>query len=324
MKHPPVTIIVTVYNVESVLGNVLQSIVSQTYPMREILIIDNQSTDRSVAVAKKFMKLYKRIPMRIILRKRTYGLSDSYNLGARLAKTDYIVTLHSDGMLPTRYELAKLMEPFGEDTGEYVAAMPLVVHRKKEWQQYNFWQKCLFSRVVDSERNSLSGKFDAYRRSVFLSIGGYDTQHFSHFIGSEDADMHFRLVAQGKIAKTSARVVHAHEREPSYGLGDLIARRRYLAVSYSRQLQLHAQDMGLFALTLFFVKPVLIMVSVVALWNWVFILPLVLFPFVYMHRMFTDKLSYRDPRIILLPFIVIYLVFAESAWMVYSLVFNRS
>ncbi len=322
MKQLSVTIIVTVYNVESLLEYVLQSIVSQTYPIHEVLLIDNRSTDRSVAVAEKFIKQHKRIPMRIIKRKRTYGVSNSYNLGAALAKTEHIVTLHSDSLLPTKYELERLMKPFTKEN--FIAAMPIVVHRKKEWEQYNFWQKCLFAHVVGRQEHSLNGKFDAYKRAIFLSLGGYDTKYFNHFIGSEDADMHFRLRKVGRIAKTNARVVHLHGKDPLYRLSDWLARRKFLATAYGRQLQLHAQDMDLLSLAPFFVKPVLVLVSVLALWNWVFILPLMLFPFVYMRSMFTDDLSRRDPRIMILPFVVIYLVFAETAWMGYSFAFNRS
>ena len=324
MKQSAVTIVVAVYNVESVLESVLQSIVSQTYPVAEVFLIDNRSTDRSVAVAEKFIRRHKRISIRIIRREKTFGISDSYNLGAALAKTEYIVTLHSDSLLPTRYELSRLMEPFENNLHGYVAAMPIVVHRKKEWDQYNFWQKCLFAQVVGSEQHALNGKFDAYKRVAFLSLGGYDNKRFSHFIGSEDADMGFRLQKAGRIAKTNARVVHLHGKDPSYGLGDWIARRKFLVASYSRQLQLHAHEMDLFSLAPFFAKPALALVSVLALWNWVFILPLVLFPFVYMNRMFTDHLSRRDPQIMMLPFVVIYLVFVETLWMGHSIAFNRS
>lgn len=324
MKQSTITIIVAIYNVESVLESVLQSIVSQTHPVAEVLLIDNRSTDRSVAVAERFIRRHKRVSIRIIRREKTYGISDSYNLGAELAKTEYIVTLHSDALLQTRYELSHLMKPFEKDPHGYVAAMPIVVHRKKEWDQYNFWQKCLFAHVVGSEQHALNGKFDAYKRVVFLSLGGYDTKHFSHFIGSEDADMHFRLKKAGRIAKTNARVVHLHGGDPSYGLHDWIARRKYLTIAYGRQLELHAKDMGLYSLVPFFVKPALALVSILALWNWVFILPLVLFPFIYMYHMFTDHLSRKDPQIMMLPFVVIYLVFAETLWMGYSIVFNRS
>ena len=323
MKQFAVTIVVSVYNVESVLNQVLQSIVLQTYPVREVLLIDNRSTDQSVVVADKFIKQHKRVPMRIIRRDRTYGISESYNLGAKLAKTDYIVTLHSDSMLPTRYELARLMVPLEKDPHGYIAAMPIVVHRKKEWEQYNFWQKCLFAHIVGRQEHALSGNFDAYKRAVFLSLGGYDTKHFNNFIGSEDADMHFRLKKAGNIAKTNARVVHMHVNDPSYRLGDWLARRKFLAISYGRQLQLHVQDMGPLALAPFFVKPALALVSVLALWNWVYILPLLLFPFFYMSVMFRSPETNRDSRILLLPFIIIFLVFYETYFMLYSFWFFK-
>lgn len=319
MKQSTVTIIVTVYNVESVLKQVLQSIVSQTYPIEKIILVDNHSSDQSVAVANDFAKRHKKIPIEVIKREKTYGVSDSYNLGAELAKTEYIVTLHSDSLLPTPDELSHLMKPFAKES--CIAAMPIVVHRKKEWDEYNFWQKCLFAHVVGKQGHALNGKFDAYKREAFLSLGGYDTDRFNHFIGSEDADMGFRLKKAGRIAKTNAHTVHVHGKDPSYRLGDWIARRKFLAVSYGRQIQLHSHEMGLFGLTQFFVKPGLVLISFFALRNWIFILPLLLFPFLYMHTMFIDNHTRRDPQIIILPFIIIYLVIMESIWMFYSFLF---
>ena len=109
---PTVTIIIPVYKVERVLADVLKSIYGQTYPIQKMLLIDNHSPDRSVAVAQAFIKMHHRIPIKIIQRKKTYGLSHSYNLGAALARSKYIVTLHSDSTLPTKFELARLMSPF--------------------------------------------------------------------------------------------------------------------------------------------------------------------------------------------------------------------
>lgn len=323
-KHmrPTVTVVIPVYKVEGVLREVLERVYSQTYPIEKIILIDNHSPDRSVPVAKAFAARHKRIPLEVIEREKTYGVSDSYNLGAKLAKSEYVVILHSDGILPTNHELAKLMYPFVNADCGYVAAMPLVVHRKKEWRQYNFWQKCLFASVVGSARHSLNGKFDAYKRSVFLSLGGYDTAHFNHFIGSEDADMHFRLASQGPIAKTAARVVHAHERESSYGPGDLVARRKFLAASYARQLQLHGREMGL-GIGVFFVKPAIAVITVLGVVHPIFFLPIAVFSFCYMRNMFLDSHARKNPNIFLLPIIVMYLVFAETVWLLQTL-FRRT
>ncbi|MEK7577114.1 MAG: glycosyltransferase [Patescibacteria group bacterium] len=318
---PTVTIIIPVYKVERVLADVLKSIYGQTYPIQKMLLIDNHSPDRSVAVAQAFIKMHHRIPIKIIQRKKTYGLSHSYNLGAALARSKYIVTLHSDSTLPTKFELARLMSPFVYKKN-FIAAMPNVVHRKIEWDKYNFWQKCLFASVVETKRHSLNGKFDAYDRDIFLSVGGYDTKNFDHYIGSEDADMNFRLASLGKIAVTNARVVHLHGRDINYSMQDWVKRRKFLAISYALQIRLHWREMGVGFIP-FLVKPMLVVLTILSFVYPLFVLPLIIFPFWYMWTMFTDSVSRRDRNILLLPIVVICLVFLETFWMTKGLFVKR-
>lgn len=322
MKKPTVSVIIPVYNVESILREVLESLYIQTYPIQEIILIDNHSPDRSVAVAHAFIKMHHRIPIKIIQRKKTYGLSHSYNLGAALAQNKYIVTLHSDSMLPTKFELSRLMVPFIKNTVEYIAAMPIVVHRKQEWDAYNFWQKCLFASVVGTEQHNLNGKFDAYNREVFLRVGGYDTKNFDHYIGSEDADMNFRLASRGKMAVTNARVVHLHGTDINYSMQDLVKRRKFLAISYALQIRLHWREMG-DGFIPFLVKPMLVVLTILSFVYPLFVLPLIIFPFWYMRTIFLDSVSRRDRNILLLPIVVICLVFLETFWMTKGLFVKR-
>ena len=311
------SIIIPVYNVEGVLGSTLNSVLAQTYPIQEVILIDNKSTDRSVEIAKKIIVRNKKVPMELVQQTKNYGLSYSYNVGAKLAKSRYIVTLHSDSMLPTHRELGLLMKPILENSA-CIASMPLVVHRLEEWRKYNFWQKCLFAQSVGKEQHNLNGKFDAYNKSVFLRIGGYDTKNFNHNIGSEDADMHFRLSAQGIVAATNARVVHLHGLDSGYTLFDWIKRRRFLAISYARQIQLHWNHMGI-DIVPFMVKPALVILTLGVYIHPLFIFPILLFPFWYMRYMFIDSETRKDKRMVLLPFIIVWLVFAETIWMVKAL-----
>lgn len=320
-QMPPVTIIITAYNAARVLTDVLRSVSRQDYPIQEIIVIDNHSSDASVAVAKRFISLHKKIPIRIIQRDKTYGLSESYNLGAKLATTTYIVTLHSDGILPTKHELGRLLLPFLADP-TIVAAGPRLIHRKKEWFAYNFWQKCLFATSVGKNVPSGNGKFDCFVRKAFLRTGGFDTIHFRNTLGSEDIDMHLRLRAFGAVVNTNARVVHAHPADPGYTMNDWIARRKFLALSYGRYLQLHFVRAWKLQVA-FFIKPLLAIVSLLGLLHPILFVPLAVFPFVYMPIMFRDPSTRGNPRIVLLPFILTFLVFYESFWMVYSVLFLR-
>src|SRR3989344_5120220 len=321
MKLPSVTVIVTSFNASSVLGRALTRLYRQTYPIREILIIDNHSTDGSGAVAKAFSRRHRKVPMRVIMRDQTYGLSDSYNLGARLSKTTHIVTMHADGILPTKYELAHIMQSF-VDHPKAVAAGPQLVHRMKEWQQYPFWQKCLFATSVGRTISSGNGKFDGYHRGAFLQIGGYDTKHFRNTLGAEDADMYIRLRRLGEVVDSGARVIHAHPVEKQYTLWNWVARRKFLAMSYGRYLQLHVHDTthppyGLYLRSLF---PLITLLGVV---HPVFFVPILVYPFFYMPVMFRSSSTLRDPRIILLPFILMFLLFYETYFMLYSFWFLK-
>lgn len=320
-QRPAVTVIIPVYKAEDALTDVLLSISRQTYPIQKIILIDNCSPDKSVAVANKFASLHKKIPIEIIKRKKTYGISDSYNLGAKSAMTTHIVTLHSDGILPTRYELGKLMSPFLKDPTVVVAG-PRLMHRKKEWLAYNFWQKCLFAASVGKEVHSGNGKFDCFNREVFLKAGGFDTKHFRPTLGSEDIDMHLRLRAFGTVVNSEARVIHAHPAEPGYMMIDWIARRKFLALSYGRYVQLHFSHAWMLQYS-FFAKPFLAAVSLLGFLHPILFLPLIVFPFLYMPVMFREPSTHSDPRIVLLPFILAFLVYYESFWMFYSVLFLR-
>ncbi len=157
---------------------------------------------------------------------------------------------------------------------------------------------------------------------MFLLAGGFDTRHFRHTLGAEDSDMHVRLRAFGTVANTNARVTHAHPAEPGYTMMDWIARRKFLAVSYGRYVQIHFSRAWKFQVA-FFVKPLLATVSLLGLVHPIFFLPLAVFPFLYMPIMFRDPSTRRDPRIFLLPFVLAFLVYYESLFMLYSVFFLR-
>jgi len=320
-KYLDISLIVPVFNISSVVEKVLESIKIQTYPIREIIVIDNHSSDNSVDLIKKFIKNNKRMKIKLIERDRTYGISSSYNLGAKLSKSKYIVSLHSDSVLPTRNEIKKLVKPFEKDS-KVVASYPFVVHTRNVWLKYNFWQKCLFGTVYGTERPSMNGKFDCYRKTDFLQIGGYDEKKFSPHIGTEDADMHHRLEKRGKVISSRARVVHVHGIDKNYSLKDWIARRKFLSVSYGRYIKMHANDMGLEVL-LFFVNPLLVTCALLGFINYLFLVPVLLFPFIYFRKMFFDPAIFLNPRIILLPFILYFLIFYESFWLLESILFKK-
>lgn len=58
--HPRVSIITVTYNAESLLARTLQSVLAQRYADKEIVVVDGQSSDGTVAVINAMLPLSSR------------------------------------------------------------------------------------------------------------------------------------------------------------------------------------------------------------------------------------------------------------------------
>lgn len=81
------SIIVPVYNGEKHIKNTVQSIVRSSYPNLELLLIDDGSTDASLALCRKIAALDPRIK---VYHKENSGIADTRNYGIAHATGDYI------------------------------------------------------------------------------------------------------------------------------------------------------------------------------------------------------------------------------------------
>lgn len=94
IEKPLVSIIVPVYNTEEYLDECLDSLVNQTLRSIEIICIDDDSTDNSLNILKKYSKNDDRIVL--IKNKSNKGQSISRNIGLSIAKGEYVAFLDSD------------------------------------------------------------------------------------------------------------------------------------------------------------------------------------------------------------------------------------
>ena len=85
-----VSVIVPVYNVEKYLDKCLESIVNQSYRELEILIMEGQSTDKSLQICKKWEKIDSRI---IVVSRKDGGLGPARNYGINMASGEFIFLL---------------------------------------------------------------------------------------------------------------------------------------------------------------------------------------------------------------------------------------
>ena len=55
-RSPLVSILIPLYNAEKLVANTIESALYQTWPNKEIIVVDDGSIDQSMAVAKRFSK----------------------------------------------------------------------------------------------------------------------------------------------------------------------------------------------------------------------------------------------------------------------------
>ena len=90
---PKISIIVPIYNAEKTLRRCINSIIIQTYPNIEIILIDDGSDDNSLAVCKSYAEKDKRVK---VFHQSNSGLVRTRKLGISLAEGDYIGFVDSD------------------------------------------------------------------------------------------------------------------------------------------------------------------------------------------------------------------------------------
>lgn len=94
------TIITTAYNAEKVIEKTIISVLNQTTPVYEYIIIDAASKDNTVEVAKKYEDEFARNGTRyIILSEKDRGISDGFNRGIERASGDVIGIINADDEL---------------------------------------------------------------------------------------------------------------------------------------------------------------------------------------------------------------------------------
>ena len=93
MDQPLVSIILPVYNAQNHLARCIGSILNQTYKNIELIILNDGSKDHSLPVCEEFRAKDSRI---VLVDKENSGVSDTRNLGLKLAGGEYIQFVDSD------------------------------------------------------------------------------------------------------------------------------------------------------------------------------------------------------------------------------------
>ncbi len=87
---PRVSIVIPVFNGEKYLCRSIESVLKQTYPNIELIVVNDGSTDKTTEILGHYQKTIK------IIEKQNTGVSDSRNIGIKHASGEYVMFLDVD------------------------------------------------------------------------------------------------------------------------------------------------------------------------------------------------------------------------------------
>lgn len=113
--HALVSVVIPNYNYERFLLQRIYSILSQKRKIGEIIILDDNSSDNSVALAKKIERnIGHLVPVRLINNKKNRGTFRQWERGFSVAKHDYVWIAEADDYCDTAF-LDQVLSPMEQD-----------------------------------------------------------------------------------------------------------------------------------------------------------------------------------------------------------------
>ena len=194
-----VSVIIPTYNREKFISECVQSVLAQTLPAREIIIVDDGSTDATYNILRDlgFNSLSTKKTVLRYFFQQNRGVSSARNLGIKEARSEYIALLDSDDLW-LKSKLDRQVSAFQNDTqssrlchtDEIWIRNGVRVNQHKKHKKHggNVFQSCL-------KLCCISPSSAMMHRSVFADFGFFDED----LPACEDYDFWLRYSAKEDV-----------------------------------------------------------------------------------------------------------------------------
>jgi biofilm PGA synthesis N-glycosyltransferase PgaC len=206
VEYPPVSLIVPAYNEGKVIESALESLLTLDYPHYEVIVIDDGSTDDTLANASSLAGEYGHCRVRVTT-KRNGGKASALNSGLAMAEHPIVLCMDADSRLELQTLKAAVVH-FCDPSVGAVAGNVKVVNRRNLWtrlQALEYIEGLNMARRAQgflAAVNIVPGPIGLFRRDVLLSVGGYDRDTFA-----EDADITLKILTAGWKIQYEPRAV---------------------------------------------------------------------------------------------------------------------
>jgi glycosyltransferase len=188
-----ISVVTVCFNSEATIAHTIRSFLSQTYPHKEMLVIDGASSDRTLEVVREFSN-----PDIRIVSGKDGGIYDAMNKGLQLYTGDAVGFLNSDDTFHDEDALARIAT--GLETAEAVHSGVIVVKSHETKQIVRTWRGESFKRGQFRWGWMPPHPTFYVRRSLAEKIGEFDLSY------SIAADYDYMLRALELHAESTAYV----------------------------------------------------------------------------------------------------------------------
>lgn len=219
---PRISVVIVNYNGARFLKDCLDSLHAQTISDFEIVIVDNNSLDRSVRI------ITEAYPDVVLIRnKANLGFAAGTNQGIRVAQGEYILTLNNDTRVEPSF-LEEIVGPMDDDLRVCICASKMLLPDGRInstglciSRSGAAWNRGMFERdsgqyAQQEEVFGASAGAALYRKTMLDEIGLFDEDFFMYM---EDVDLSFRARLAGWkcLFVPTAVVYHHHGGTAEYG-----------------------------------------------------------------------------------------------------------
>ncbi|WP_291633844.1 glycosyltransferase [Clostridium sp.] len=219
-----VSIIIPVYNVQEYLAVCLDSVIKQTIKSKEIIVVNDGSTDKCYEILKEYKIKF---PELIIINQKNRGISETRNAGLKVARGEYIAFVDSDDFIElTMFERMYLAAK--RENSDIVICDYILYNEKPDKQSFDKYKSEKYIIEGINEEGYID-KIDALKKFLLNDIKAYTWNKlhkrelftknhilFPDFKVCEDTPASFLLLAYSrKIFSMQEPLYYYRQREAS-------------------------------------------------------------------------------------------------------------
>jgi biofilm PGA synthesis N-glycosyltransferase PgaC len=197
-KLPLITVLIPAYNEESCIEKTVRSVISAIYPKKEIVVIDDGSTDSTADIIRGLQHRYHRSNLKLITQPNS-GKGSALNNGIRQTSGELVMVLDADSSID-KDALINAIKYFDDKRVKAVAAS-VRLDNNGTWLgllqrvEYLLAYRMKRSLTALNIEYIIGGVGSIYRRSTLKQVKGYRTNTIT-----EDIDLSMKVVARGNKA----------------------------------------------------------------------------------------------------------------------------